>query len=99
VWHQFVIRVAGRDQLRRRLADAGIDTMVHYPVPPFAQPAYADLRDAADFPRARQLAQEVLSLPIGPMLADEDQAHVIEVLRSAVELRSPRETGWSSLPR
>ncbi len=81
VWHQFVVQVKERGTLRARLAERGIDTMVHYPVPPFAQPAYADLGlSAAVFPIAARLADEVLSLPIGSPLTDDDQTRVIEAL-------------------
>lgn len=81
VWHQFVVRVKERDTVRARLAERGINTMVHYPVPPFAQPAFADLGlSAATFPIAARLADEVLSLPIGPSLTDDDQTRVIEGL-------------------
>ena len=84
VWHQFVVRVRDRDTVRARLLEAGVETMVHYPVPPFRQPAYADL-DLPDhlFPLAERLADEVLSLPIGPLLSDTDQARVIEALHAA----------------
>lgn len=81
VWHQFVVRARQRDTLRRRLAETGVETMIHYPVPPFAQPAYAELGlTSATFPIAARLAGEVLSLPIGPPLTDEDQTRVIEAL-------------------
>lgn len=69
-WHLFVIRHPRRDGLQRRLADAGIGTLIHYPIPPHRQQAYAGLRLANEaFPVANQLAGEVLSLPIGPHLS------------------------------
>lgn len=84
-WHLFVARSANRHRLLARLTERGIGTLVHYPVPPHMQPAYADLRLApADLPIARQLADEVLSLPIGPHLTDEMQAAVIDAVLSAV---------------
>lgn len=81
VWHQFVVRAPDRDELRRRLADRGVATMVHYPVPPFAQPVYAGTHPPDAFPVARQLAAEVVSLPISPSLTDEQQSAVIAALR------------------
>ncbi|MCB1365997.1 MAG: DegT/DnrJ/EryC1/StrS family aminotransferase, partial [Rhodobacteraceae bacterium] len=69
VWHLYVVRSPGRDALQDRLARAGVGTLIHYPVPPHMQRAYADLGLAPDaLPLARQLAGEVLSLPIGPQL-------------------------------
>ena len=69
VWHLYVVRSPGRDALQDRLARAGVGTLIHYPVPPHMQQAYADLGLAPDaLPLARQLAGEVLSLPIGPQL-------------------------------
>lgn len=69
VWHLFVVRTDAREQLQAQLAKAGIGTLIHYPIPPHLQSAYADLGfEAKAFPIARRLAQEVLSLPMGPHL-------------------------------
>ncbi|MGH8232713.1 MAG: DegT/DnrJ/EryC1/StrS family aminotransferase [Rhodanobacteraceae bacterium] len=66
-WHLFVVRSPKRDLLRHSLLDAGIDSLIHYPVPPHRQQAYADGGYAVDsFPRATRMANEVLSLPISP---------------------------------
>lgn len=73
VWHLFVIRSPERDALQARLTKAGIGTLIHYPIPPHMQEAYADLGIAPDaLPIARQLAAEVLSLPMGPQLSASD---------------------------
>jgi dTDP-4-amino-4,6-dideoxygalactose transaminase len=70
VWHLFVVRSRRREALQRHLASAGIGTMIHYPVPPHLQPAYADLGIAAgQFPIAEAMHREVLSLPIWPGIA------------------------------
>lgn len=84
-WHQFVVRVPQRDRLVAALAARGVETMVHYPIPPHRQQAYAEFgwRDA-DFPLAAQLADEVLSLPIGPHLADDAVEQVIEAVRAGL---------------
>lgn len=67
VWHLFVIRHSNREALIQRMSDAGIATMIHYPIPPHSQDAYASLGyKEGDFPLAASLAKEVLSLPIGP---------------------------------
>ena len=64
-WHLYVVRSKERDILQARLADAGIGTLIHYPIPPHMQQAYADaVFREEDFPLARQLAAEVLSLPM-----------------------------------
>jgi len=68
-WHQFVIWVADRDVVRKALAEQGVETLVHYPLPPFAHPALRDrLNVPSDFPVAERLANEILSLPVGPHL-------------------------------
>lgn len=69
-WHQFVIRSKERESLRVRLANDGIQTLIHYPIPPHCQKAYDSLGfGPGSFPLAEMLAGEVLSLPIGPHLS------------------------------
>lgn len=69
VWHLFVVRTKARDEVKAQLTKAGIGTLIHYPIPPHLQGAYADMGfEAEAFPIARRLAQEVLSLPMGPQL-------------------------------
>lgn len=84
VWHLFVVRASDRDGVQRRLARAGIGTLIHYPVPPHMQGAYVHLGFASDaLPLARSLAVEVLSLPIGPHLALADVRSIITSLRDS----------------
>lgn len=84
-WHHFVIRVADRDRLREDLAARGVETLVHYPVTPFAQPALASLAvPPGAFPIADRLAAEVLSLPVGPHLGEEGAGRVVEALGAAL---------------
>lgn len=81
VWHLYVIRTANRDALQDHLADNGIGSLIHFPIPPHLQKAYASLGyNHGDFPIAEGLANEVLSLPIGPHLSQDDQARVIDSL-------------------
>jgi dTDP-3-amino-3,4,6-trideoxy-alpha-D-glucose transaminase len=82
VWHLYVVRTPERDALRAHLTAAGIETGVHYPLPPHRQPAFAGtpLADLS-LPGADVLAGEVLSLPMGPHLSEADQDHVIEAIR------------------
>jgi dTDP-3-amino-3,4,6-trideoxy-alpha-D-glucose transaminase len=82
-WHLFVVRVSDRGAVRDALAAAQVETLVHYPTPPFAQPAFAGLEVAPTaFPIARRLADEVLSLPVGPHLDPAGLDAVVERLHS-----------------
>lgn len=83
-WHLYVVRCARRDALRAELADHGVETLVHYPVPPHRQPAYRDTAAAgARLPNAERAAAEVLSLPIGPHLTDDEVDAVAEAVSAA----------------
>jgi dTDP-4-amino-4,6-dideoxygalactose transaminase len=78
-WHQFVVRSDRRDHLQAGLATAGVGTMIHYPVPPHLQPAYAEMGLARGaFPIAEAIHDQVLSLPMGPHLPDAQCDYVIE---------------------
>ncbi|TVO62413.1 DegT/DnrJ/EryC1/StrS family aminotransferase [Spiribacter vilamensis] len=82
VWHLFVIRTKARDTLQTRLNQAGIGTIIHYPIPPHAQQAYESLKlEDKAFPIATRLAEEVLSLPIGPHLNNDAPVVVANVLK------------------
>ena len=89
VWHLFVVRHGKRDLLQQMLSQAGIGTLIHYPVPPHLSGAYADgqWRTGA-FPIAEQLAETVLSLPIGPHVNDLQAAAVLDATRHAVNSAS-----------
>lgn len=85
VWHLFVVRHPDRDALATRLAAQGIGTVIHYPVPPHRQPAYADLGiPEGALPVAERIHAEVLSLPMGPTMVDADVDRVIAALRASV---------------
>ena len=75
-WHLFVVRCHRRDALQRHLQAQGVQSQVHYPVPPHRQPAYAELREAW-LPLTERLHEEVLSLPLGPSLGEDAVARVI----------------------
>ena len=84
-WHLFVVRSRRRDQHRSALAECGIATDLHYPIPPHRQPAYADLAPSfGPLPIADRLADEVLSLPMHPMLDDDAVSRVIDAVRSSM---------------
>jgi dTDP-4-amino-4,6-dideoxygalactose transaminase len=81
-WHLFVVRSARRDHLQRQLGERGIQTQVHYPLPPHRQPAYPDLHGVV-LPLADRLSREVLSLPLGPAMDDDAVACVIAACNDA----------------
>ena len=82
-WHLFVVRSPRRDALQARLGEAGIGTLIHYPLPPHRQQAYAELGLSADaFPIANRLADQLLSLPIGPHQSEAATAAVIDAVRA-----------------
>lgn len=73
VYHLYVIRARGRDQLKEYLHSQGIGTMIHFPVPVHLQPAYQERvpLGAGGLPHTEQVCREILSLPMYPQLADE----------------------------
>jgi dTDP-4-amino-4,6-dideoxygalactose transaminase len=82
VWHLFVVRHPKRQELERHLNQSGIGTLIHYPVPPHLSNAYMKNRyQIGDFPITEQLSREVLSLPIGPHITNEEVQRVIEILQ------------------
>ena len=83
VWHLFVIRHPQRDRLQQHLTEQGIQTIIHYPIPPHLSGAYPSFH-AAPLPIAARLANEVVSLPIGPHMAASDVSSVVAALASLV---------------
>lgn len=80
-WHLFVVRSAARDQLGAHFFNAGIDTLIHYPIPPHRQAAYAaDWEGKPGLPISEALHGEVLSLPIGPHMSAEQVDAVVAAL-------------------
>lgn len=79
VYHLFVIRTAKRDQLQKYLQENGIQTLIHYPIPPHKQKAYRYYNHLT-FPITEKIHEEVLSLPISPVMEKDDIQKVIDVL-------------------
>ena len=79
VWHLFVVRAERRAELKQRLAEQGIETQVHYPLPPHRQAAYPAW-SGLSLPLTERLSREVLSLPISPVLTEAEAARVCEVV-------------------
>jgi dTDP-4-amino-4,6-dideoxygalactose transaminase len=82
VYHQYVVRCDGRDQLRERLREQGVGALIHYPVPIHLQPAYRNLKPTQEDALAvtELAARQVLSLPMHPHLTDEKVARVCEAI-------------------
>jgi len=81
-WHLFVIRHPERDRLQRALAEQGIGTLIHYPVPPHRQPAYAELgMPEGSLPLTEQIHREVLSLPLWPGMSEAQVDAVVQAVR------------------
>ncbi len=80
-WHLFVVRHPDRDRLQARLLEDGVQTLVHYPIPPHRQLAYQGSAMAqAALPVAEELAGTVLSLPIGPQMNEEQVDMVVDAV-------------------
>jgi dTDP-4-amino-4,6-dideoxygalactose transaminase len=81
VWHIFPVRHPQRDDLQKYLKSKGVDTLIHYPVPPHLSGAYASLgMHQGTFPIAEAIASTELSLPIGPHLSVEDAKYIVDLI-------------------
>ncbi|MEK9569740.1 MAG: DegT/DnrJ/EryC1/StrS family aminotransferase [Paracoccaceae bacterium] len=79
VFHQFVVRCKQRDALMKFLEQQGIQTLIHYPIPPFEQYAYkSNMWTAGNFPIAAEMSKHMLSLPIDPLMKNEDRVYIAE---------------------
>jgi len=82
-WHLFVIRVVNRSKVQENLRKKGVDTLIHYPTPPHLQKAYKDLNwSMGSLPVTERIHKEVLSLPIGPTMANKDIEAVINAVKN-----------------
>ncbi|MCP3761367.1 DegT/DnrJ/EryC1/StrS family aminotransferase [Domibacillus sp. A3M-37] len=79
VWHVFVIRTKERNRLQKFLTDKGIQTVIHYPIPPHKQQAYTEWKENK-YPISEKIHNEVLSLPISPVQSLEDTKRIIEAI-------------------
>jgi dTDP-4-amino-4,6-dideoxygalactose transaminase len=79
VWHLFVVRTTERDALQQYLTTNGLQTLIHYPIPPHKQGAYKEMNPQV-FPVTEKLHAEVLSLPISPVMTNEEVSEVVEIL-------------------
>ncbi len=85
VYHLYVVRVQDREAFQARLAEAGIGTGIHYPIPLHQQKAYENLGyKTGDFPVTERLAGEIVSLPMFPQLSNSQQDEVVSAVREFV---------------
>jgi dTDP-4-amino-4,6-dideoxygalactose transaminase len=85
VWHLYVVRTGRRAEIVKALEKAGIGSLIHYPIPPHLQQAYAELGlPKGSFPLAETLAETVLSLPLGPHMKVEAVDEVAQAVRSVL---------------
>lgn len=82
-YNQFTIQVNNRDEIRKKLLEKGVPTMVYYPKPLHQQPAYSKYF-TSPLPVSEQLCETVLSLPIHPVLSEQEQAYIIKTLKEVV---------------
>mgnify|MGYP000899703496 FL=1 len=81
MYHLFVIRHPERDRLQRYLTENGIQTLIHYPIPPHKQLAYREWNGLV-FPLTEQIHSEVLSLPVSQVMEDEESERVAEAINN-----------------
>lgn len=84
VWHLFVIRSRQRDELHQYLTENGIQTLIHYPIPPHKQLAYKEW-NSLSLPITEQIHREVLSLPIGPVITNQQVETIVKTLNQFKE--------------
>jgi dTDP-4-amino-4,6-dideoxygalactose transaminase len=81
VWHLFVIRCRQREHLQQYLTENGIQTLIHYPIPPHQQKAYRSMNQLS-FPVTEQIHREVLSLPISPVMSNQDIETITQLINA-----------------
>lgn len=84
VWHIFALRVKDRARFQQYLNDNGIQTIIHYPIPPYKQECYKEL-NYLSFPITEQIHNEIISIPISPVMSDDEVQKVTEVINREVK--------------
>ena len=79
VWHVFAVRTEKRDDFAKYLAEAGIETIIHYPTPPHKQGAYKEWNNLS-LPITEEIHRTIISLPISPVMQDEEVSKVVEIV-------------------
>jgi len=83
VWHLFIIRTEEREKLQNYLSENEVQSLIHYPIPPHKQEAYKEM-NSLHFPITEKIHDEVLSLPISPVMTDDEVSKVIEIVNNYV---------------
>jgi len=83
VWHIFAVRVANRDDFQNYLTQHGIQTNIHYPIPPHKQLAYQEW-NYCSYPVSEKIHREIISLPISPIMKEQDVKYIVEVVNDYV---------------
>lgn len=81
VWHLFVIRTSKRDELQKYMNENGVQTLIHYPIPPHKQQAYSEY-NSLSFPITEQIHEEVVSLPISAVMTTEEIARIVNTINN-----------------
>lgn len=81
VWHLFVVKTEHRDEFKQYLEENGVQSLIHYPIPPHKQQAYAEMV-GINLPLTESIHKQVISLPISPIMSKKDVARVIDVCNS-----------------
>lgn len=79
VWHIYPVRTAKRNQLQQFLLDKGIQTLIHYPIPPHKQQCFKEWNNLS-FPVTEKIHEEILSIPISPVLSDTEMQKIVEAI-------------------
>jgi len=79
VWHLFVIRISKREALQKYLSENGVQTLIHYPIPPHKQEAYKEFKKLS-FPVTEQIHDEIVSLPLSGVMSIEEVEIVVKAL-------------------
>ena len=86
VWHLYVVRVPGREDILRGMAEMGVQAGIHYPTPVHQLGAFSDLgHSAGDFPETEAASSEILSLPIYPGITEAQQERVVDALVASLK--------------
>lgn len=84
VWHIFAIRTSKRDNLQKYLKERGIETLIHYPISPHKQECYKEWNHL-HFPITEEIHNTILSLPISPVMTDEEVEKIIKIINTKME--------------
>jgi dTDP-4-amino-4,6-dideoxygalactose transaminase len=83
-WHLFVVRHPDRERFIQTLQNNGIQTAIHYPIPPHQQPAYSEWNNMS-YPITEIIHEQILSLPISPVHTKEQVLYVAEVINQHIQ--------------